>query len=123
MKLSDFIIIALLFTFSTCVFAQQKMDGKLGESVKATNSVIVPDSSQILANPSDTLWDTFEFIQDNEKVQEVYSTEIIPMLEQQRDETDVKYIRISDNTVVKILPKSIINSEEFRNKRKKLQTK
>jgi hypothetical protein len=67
---------------------------------------------------SDTLEGTYEIIPDDEKLQEIFTTDILFEIEKNRHDTDVVYIRAGKQTTIKILPKSVIYSEEFRNKRR-----
>jgi hypothetical protein len=68
----------------------------------------------------DPAWDTFEIISiDN--VKEILSKKIIPMLEEMRKENEDVYYQVSAHTKVKILPKSVIKSEEFKKNKNKLK--
>ena len=72
------------------------------------------DSKTIKKTDKDSDWNTFEFISLDGK-KEVFSKKIIPMLEDMRKENEDVFYQISEHSKIKILPKSVINSDEFKN--------
>lgn len=73
----------------------------------------IPETNAIENKVKDPEWNTFEFISLDGK-NEAFSKKIIPMLEEMRKENEDVYYQISEHTKIKILSKSVINSDDFK---------
>ena len=52
---------------------------------------------------------TYEIISEDSKQPEALTTDILPLIEKNRDEKEIRYLRISDRTVIKIYPKGRVS--------------
>ena len=57
---------------------------------------------------------TFQFMIQNEKMKEYFTTDVLKTIEAARDQKEVKIIRVSDRTRVRILPYDVINDPNFK---------
>ena len=57
----------------------------------------------------DTLQGSYEIIQNDNKLTQVFTTDILDAIEKARDDKEIKYLQLGPNTTVKIYPRSAMN--------------
>jgi hypothetical protein len=70
-------------------------------------------SSEVIITPVKAARGTYQFIYSRIDTTSLFTDDLLVTIEQQRDQQIVKFIRLNDHLVVKILPYVVINSPGF----------
>lgn len=96
----------MFLIFIICVISTQMMAQETKESVKDIGN------SKSIQEKINSIKGTFQLICKNEAEYFEYE-EILKIIEKKRDKAEVVYVKLTENTTLKILPENIINASGF----------
>lgn len=105
--LTLFVLLSIFFV-STKSFSQN--------AKKPLDYVAISKEAQKPTNPElkDAPEGTFQFVIRDTKMEYVFTTDLLKVIESNRDKKEIKYIQVAPTVDVKILPQEYIDSPNFK---------